>query len=157
MNEILKLIEPIITILVGSRQRLAENSLKIPAELLNQLRKILLLVSQLMGSLILFCLAMSYFIERLLDQLDSGAFHFTDSLVFLTFFMLACLISIFYATKKSVWSSVLGKDSESQDSAKPMSVGSPIETAISLYILDVVKEREQLRAKTDTQVNPQQQ
>lgn len=156
MNDIFKLLEPVISLLVGSRQSLAENSLWRSAEILNQLRKVLLLVAQLMASLILFCLGMSYFIERLLDQLDSGSFHFSHSLIFLSFFMLLCLISIFYATKKSVWASVLEKGSENDDAVKPLFGNGPIETAVSLYILDVVKERELLRERTNPPVEAQQ-
>lgn len=148
MNDIFKLLEPIMAVLIGSRQNLAERTLRIPAEVLNQLREILRLLAQLMGSLILFCLGMSYFIDRLLDQLDSGGFHFTPSLVFLTLFMAACLASLLHATQKSVWTSIFEKTPEPPPAANPLSGNGPLETAISLYILDVVKEREAKREST---------
>lgn len=146
MNELFKLVEPLLAILMGSRRSLAENSLRLSADILHQLREILRLIAQIIGSVILFCLGMSYFIDRLLEQLDRGEFHFTPSLVFLTVFMLLCLASIFYATKKSVWAAIFEKNAEEHPPASPLLGDGPIETAISLYILDVVKEREANRA-----------
>jgi len=154
MNDLFKLVEPLLAILMGSRRGLAENSLRLSADVLDQLRGILRLVAQMIGSVILFCLGMSYFIDRLLDQLDSGEFYFTRSLVFLTIFMLLCLVSIFYATKKSVWKAIFEKNVEEHPPTSPLLGDGPVETAISLYILDVVKEREAKREQAASTVNP---
>jgi len=148
MIDIFKLVEPIISLFIGSLHGHRENSFKIPEEVLSQLRKILLLTALLAGSLVLFLLGMSYFIERLLDQLDSGAFHFSNSLIFLTVFMLFSLIGIFYTTKKSVWKSVFDKIPEKEFAENNVQNHAQLETAISLFILDVVKERELNREKT---------
>jgi len=148
MNDFFKLVQPIIALVIGCLRGPRENSFSIPDEILNQLRKLLLLAAQLVGSLVLFLLGMSYFIERLLDQLDSGTFHFSNALIFLTIFMSLSLISMFYATKKSVWTAVFNKPFEKESSAKKMQTHAQLETAISLFILDIVKERELNREKT---------
>lgn len=147
MLEILKLIEPMASLFLGQRQMISEKSIRLSQEILNQLRRVITLVAMLVGSLVLFCLGMSYFIDRTLDQLDGGNFSFTPSLIFLSIFMAVCLIVVFYSTNKSVWTSVFKKDQEEEEAKQqkaevPNQGANPIETAVSLLILDFVKERE---------------
>ena len=153
MTDLLKIVEPLITLFLGQRQMISEKSLQLTKEILNQLRRVVSLISMLIGSLILFCLGMSYFIDRTLDQLDRGDFSLTPSLIFLLVFMLICLALVFYSTNKNVWIKILKKDPEDEEVEKEIERqterqkmatqhNNPIEAAISLFILDLVKERE---------------
>ncbi len=151
MNELFKLIDPLFSLFLQSQRGLTQKSLELSAEILNQLRKMIQLIAQLLGSLVLLCLGVSYFIDRLLDQLDKGEFIFTPSLIFLTFFMIVCLLSILYSTNKNVWKNVLKKDSDDQETpTDKTNETSPIETAVSLFILDIVKERELKRKQEES-------
>ena len=115
MTDLLKIVEPLITLFLGQRQMISEKSLQLTKEILNQLRRVVSLISMLIGSLILFCLGMSYFIDRTLDQLDRGDFSLTPSLIFLLVFMLICLALVFYSTNKNVWIKILKKDPEDEE------------------------------------------
>lgn len=156
MLELFKLVEPLLTLMAGQRQMITEKSLKLSAEILNQLRKVITLVAMLLGSLVLFCLGMSYFIDRTLDQLDNGAFSFTPSLIFLVVFMFICLVVVLYATNKNVWTNIFKKDRDEEEAERlenqrtQRETSNPIETAISLLILDIVKEREEKRKNPST-------
>lgn len=147
MTDILKLIEPLISILLGKHQIISEKSIELTKEILNQLRRVVSLVAMLVGSLVLFCLGMSYFISRTLDQLDRGSFSLTPSLIFLICFMLICVVVALYSTNKKTWIKILKNDDEDNDenqqlSKKVSEQNNPIEAAVSLFILDLVKERE---------------
>ena len=52
MLELFKLVEPFLTLMAGQRQMCTEKSLKLSAEILNQLRKVITLVAMLLGSCI---------------------------------------------------------------------------------------------------------
>lgn len=154
MADLLKLVEPLISLFLGQRQMITEKSLQLTKEILNQMRRVVTLISMLVGSLILFCLGMSYFIDRTLDQLDRGDFTLTPSLIFLLIFMLVCLGTVVYSTNKNVWTKILKKDPEEEEAEKEINRqrmatqhNNPIEAAISLFILDLVKERELNREK----------
>lgn len=161
MLELFKLVEPFLSLIAGQRQMITEKSLKLSAEILNQLRKVITLVAMLLGSLVLFCLGMSYFIDRTLDQLDNGAFTLTPSLIFLIVFMLICLVIVLYATNKNVWTNIFKKDRDEEEAERlenqrsQREVSNPIETAISLLILDIVKEREEKRKTPPTNSSEQ--
>lgn len=161
MLELFKLVEPFLSLMAGQRQMITEKSLKLSAEILNQLRKVITLVAMLLGSLVLFCLGMSYFIDRTLDQLDNGAFSLTPSLIFLIIFMLICLAVVLYATNKNVWTNIFKKDRDEEEAERlenqrsQREASNPIETAISLLILDIVKEREEKRKTPPTNSSEQ--
>lgn len=158
MTDLLKIIEPLFSLFVGQRHMITEKSLQLTKEILNQLRRVVTLISMLIGSLILFCLGMSYFIDRTLDQLDNGSFALTPSLVFLLIFMAICLCVVMYSTNKNVWVKILKKDPDEEEAQRELERQkmatqhqNPIEAAISLFILDLVKERELNREKEKTE------
>ncbi len=155
MLEIFKLLEPFVSLFLGQRHSLTEKSLKLSAEILNQLRRVLGLVGILFGSLLLFCMGVHYFIDRTLTQLDSGSFSFSPSMYFLLVFILLCLGGIMYAINKTVWTAAFKKDEDETNLKNQSQSGNnlnanPIETAVSLLILDFIKERE---AKREAQSN----
>lgn len=150
MSEILKILQPIIAIFFGNllkAQNLKEKSLRLSSEILQQIRRILILISLTFGAFVLFCISVGYFIDRTLNLLDHGSFYFTPSLIFLIVFMIVCLLIFVYSTNKNVWTEAFKKDQqEDKKEQETTSTGpSPIETAISLFILDFIKEREMSR------------
>lgn len=158
MSELLKLLQPFMAILFGNllkAQNLKEKSLRLSNEILQQIRRILVLISLTFGAFVLFCISVGYFIDRTLTLLDRGAFYFTPSLIFLIVFMIVCLIVFIYSTNKNVWTEAFKKDQQEEKIEEITSSSvSPIETAISLFILDFIKERETARETNSNKENP---
>jgi hypothetical protein len=146
MNDIFKLGELIFSYFIGRKSLIAERSLEISAEILNQLRRILILTVLTFGALVLFCMGMSYMIERLLDNLDKGVFILTPSIWFIFIFQLVCLGIILFATNKKKWLDIFksgNKEYSSEKSALTPAAGhGQLESVISLLIMDFIRERE---------------
>lgn len=121
----------------------SSKAINLSAEILQQIKSVIKLLSITFMGLILAMLGFHYFIERLLNQMDSGAFSFTPSIIFLLVFIAACLGLVVYSTSRKTWSQAFNAqmgDNEKNKTARQEA--NPIETAISLYLLDLVKERE---------------
>lgn len=157
-NELLK---NIIPLLLKSFGGLGINTfgkdaaLELSAELLNQLRRLLIIFAVTLTSLLLFLLGTHYIIIRILDQLDRSEFEMTNSIIFLLIFNSLCLAAIIYSTTRKTWNNTFAKKQDttqaSANSMPPMSPNlEPITSAVSLYILDIVKEREWKRAQQGT-------
>lgn len=141
MNDLFKIGEFFLNYFLGKRNLIGERSLEISAEILNQLRRILILVVLMVGSLALFCMGMSYLIERFLNNLDNGQALFTPSIWFILGFLIICISVMVYATRKQNWLDIF--KSEKKEQAAPAAVGNnTIESVVSLLILDFIKERE---------------
>ncbi|MBC7428955.1 MAG: hypothetical protein H7336_10110 [Bacteriovorax sp.] len=152
MNDIFKIGEFFLNYFIGRKNIFSEKSLEISAEILNQLRRILILVVLTLGSLALFCMGMSHLIERFLNNIDHGDALFTPSIWFILGFLIICAGVMVYATRKQNWMDIFkaGKKEEEEEAAapKPLLCGSgQLESVISLLILDFVKERESKRAR----------
>lgn len=145
MSEILKIGELFISYFMGKKNFFGEKSLEISAEILNQLRRILILVLLTVGSLALFCMGMGHLIERLLNNMDSGQAFITPSIWLLLGFQILCVAIMIYATRKKNWLSIF-KNNEVPTNQTPAQLpGNQIESVISLLILDFIKEREYKR------------
>lgn len=144
MNDLFKVGEFFLNYFLGKKNFIGEKSLEISAEILNQLRRILILVVMTVGSLALFCMGMSYLIERFLNNLDNGQALFTPSIWFILGFLVICIGIMVYATRKQNWLDIF--KSEKKEVQAPVPVGgNAIESVISLLILDFIKERESKR------------
>jgi uncharacterized membrane protein YidH (DUF202 family) len=142
VNDLFKLGEFFLNYFLGKKNFIGEKSLEISAEILNQLRRILILVVLTIGSLALFCMGMSYLIERFLNNLDNGQALFTPSIWFILTFLVICIGVMIYATRKQNWLDIF-KAEKKEEAAPPAPVGgNAIESVISLLILDFIKERE---------------
>jgi hypothetical protein len=121
----------------------SSKAINLSAEILQQIRSVVkLLVITFMG-LILAMLGFHYFIVRLLNQMDSGSFSLTPSLIFLLVFISVCLGIVVYSTSRKTWSQAFnGQAGGHEKNKSARQETNPIETAISLYLLDLVKERE---------------
>ena len=149
MSDILKVGELFISYFLGKKNFFGEKSLEISAEILNQIRRILILVVMMVGSLALFCLGMGHLIERLLNNLDSGAAFITPSIWLLFGFQIICVGIMVYATRKKNWLRIFKNNEVPASRSVPQIQGTPgtqIESVISLLILDFIKEREHKRA-----------
>jgi small-conductance mechanosensitive channel len=152
MQDLIRLLEPFMSIIFGNilQKNLKERSLKLSSEILQQIRRILVLISLSFAALVLFCISVGYFIDRTLSLLDQGSFFLTPSLIFLLVFMLVCLGVFAYSTRRKAWAEAFKKDqmdevlanAENEEKISAHRETSPIETAVSLFILDFVKERE---------------
>lgn len=121
----------------------SSKAINLSAEILQQIRSVIKLLSITFMGLILAMLGFHYFIERLLNQMDSGVFSFTPSIIFLLVFIAGCLGIVFYSTSRKTWSQAFnGQLGENEKNKSARQETNPIETAISLYLLDLVKERE---------------
>lgn len=141
MNDIFKVGEFFLNYFLGKRNFIGEKSLEISAEILNQLRRILILVVMTVGSLALFCMGMSYLIERFLNNLDNGQSLFTPSIWFILGFLLICIGVMVYATRKQNWLDIFKAEKKEVAPSVPAG-GNAIESVLSLLILDFIKERE---------------
>ena len=145
MKELFKVGEFLLNYFLGKKKIIGEKSWEISAEILNQLRKILILVVLTIGSLALFCLGMSYLIERFLNNLDNGQTLFTPSIWFILVFLIICIGVMVYATRKQSWLDIFKSEvKEEATSLLPAGVNA-IESVLSLLIMDFIKEREQKR------------
>lgn len=156
-----ELFKNIIPILLKSFGGLGFNTfgkdaaLELSAELLNQLRRLLIIFAVTLTSLLLFLLGTHYIIIRVLDQLDRSEFEMTNSIVFLLVFNALCLAAIIYSTTRKTWNKTFAKKQDANQAGTPSPTAlspnlEPITSAVSLYILDLVKEREWKRAQQGT-------
>lgn len=144
MNELFKVGEFFFNYFLGKRNAIGEKSLEISAEILNQLRRILILTVLTIGSLVLFCMGMSYLIERLLDNLDKGVFILSPSIWFILVFQIICVGIMIYATNKKKWLDIFKNDKKEKALEKTVAPAGQgqLESVISLLILDIIRERE---------------
>ena len=145
MNELFRVGEFLLNYFLGKKKIIGEKSWEISAEILNQLRKILILVVLTVGSLALFCLGMSYLIERFLNNLDNGQALFTPSIWFILGFLFICIGVMVYATRKQNWLNIFKSERKEEVTSQAPSGINAIESVLSLLILDFIKEREQKR------------
>lgn len=160
MNDLFRVGEFFINYFLGKKSIIGEKSLEISAEILNQLRRILILVVLTIGSLALFCMGMSYLIERFLNNLDQGTALFTPSIWFILGFLAICVAIMIYATNKKNWLDIFKSEKKEEASRELPVSGTGLESVVSLLILDFIKEREHNRAhpkkNTDSNnTNPQ--
>jgi Na+/proline symporter len=145
MNDIFKVGEFFLNYFLGKKNLLGEKSLEISAEILNQMRRILILVVMTMGSLALFCMGMGHLIERFLNNIDNGQALFTPSIWFILGFLVICAGIMVYATRKQNWLDIFQREKKvAAPSQLPQGSGQ-LESVLSLLILDFIKEREQKR------------
>lgn len=135
-----------------------DKALELSQELIQQIRRILILFAVTFAALLLFLLGMHFFIIRLLDQLDKGEFALTNSIIFLLLFNAACILTIVYSTTRKTWSKAFAEKEEmtSKPASQPSQAkmdSAPIESAISLLILDFIKEREWKRQQQTGQTS----
>lgn len=135
--------------MMGQRSSLGERSQEISVEILNQIRRVLILVVITLGALTMFCMGMSHLIERVLNKLDDGNFIFTNSIGVIFLFIALCVGVLVYSTNKKVWLDIFKKEKTEPLTAAP-ALNSTIESVISLLVLDIIKEREAERAMRKT-------
>lgn len=141
----MNIVRIIIELILGAGlfSKLGTNkAVNISAEIMQQVRSVVKLLSITLSGLVLAMLGFHYFIQRLLNQMDSGDFSFTPSIIFLLFFITACLGLVIYSTSRKTWSRAFNSIHNEQNQHKQRQDANPIESAISLYLLDLVKERE---------------
>lgn len=142
----MNIIRVIIELVLGAGlfSKLGSNkAINLSAEILQQIRSVIKLLSITFMGLILAMLGFHYFIERLLNQMDSGSFSFTPSIIFLLVFIAACMGLVLHSTSRKTWSQAFnGPSNEQERNKSARQDANPIESAISLYLLDLVKERE---------------
>ncbi len=146
MTDLFKLGEFFLNYFLGRGNMIGQKSLEISAEILNQMRRVLILVVLTIGSLALFCMGMSYLIERFLNNLDNGEALFTPSIWFILVFQLVCVGIMIYATNKNNWLDIFKSEKKEELPQQPGVMGSQLESVISLLVLDFIKERESKRA-----------
>ena len=154
--DIFKMGELFLNYFLGKKNAFSEKTFEISAEILNQLRRILILVVLTVGSLALFCMGVSHLIERFLNNIDTGETLFTPSIWFILGYLALCIGVMIYATRKQNWLDIF-KSNEKEDAVAqtPALTGSgQLESVISLLILDFVKERESKRAKEQQEQHP---
>lgn len=138
--------ELVFKFMMGQRLNIGERSQEISVEILNQVRRILILVVITLGALTMFCMGMSHLIERVLNKLDEGSFYFTPAIGVILFFLVICIGVLIYSTNKNVWLNIFKKEKAQLEEAPPASpLGNQIESVISLLVLDFIKERESNR------------
>lgn len=145
MSDLIKVVEVFVSYFLGKKNFFGEKSLEISAEILNQMRRVLILVLLSIGSLALFCMGMGHLIERSLNNIDNGQSFFTPSIWLLLGFQILCVGILLYATRKQIWLSIFKKDEVVASSTSSALPGTQIESVISLLILDFIKEREHKR------------
>lgn len=159
MNDIFKLGEFFFSYFMGKKSLISEKSLEISAEILNQLRRMLILTVLTFGGLVLFCMGMSYLIERLLDNLDRGIFTLSPSIWFIFFFQLVCVGIILFATNKKRWLDIFKsgkKEASSEERAVAPAAGhGQLESVISLLIMDIIRDREFKREQQASKPKPE--
>lgn len=137
-----KMAELFFKFMMGQRSLISERSQEISVEILNQVRRILILVVVTLGALTMFCMGMSHLIERVLNKLDGGEFIFTPAIGVILAFIAICIGVLVYSTNKKVWLDIFKKDVSLAPPAPPAAAVSTIESVISLLVLDIIKERE---------------
>ncbi len=137
----MNLLDIILKIFMGHNQS-SMNPSEIGNQILLQLKKILKSLIILFIGSVLFCLLMSYLIERILFLMDQGNLHFSNSIIFLLALISLNLITIAWALKIAT-----AKDGSSKESTQQPAVPttSPIETAVAALIFDFIKDQERKR------------
>lgn len=139
--DLFKMAELFFKFMMGQRSLISERSQEISVEILNQIRRILILVVVTLGALTMFCMGMSHLIERVLTKLDDGSFLFTPSIGVILGFIAVCIGVLIYSTNKNVWLGIFKKEPVAQTAQAPLAT-STVESVISLLVLDFIKERE---------------
>jgi uncharacterized membrane protein YidH (DUF202 family) len=150
MTDFFKMAEFIFNYIIGQRQSLGARSQEISAEILNQIRRVLILVMVTIGALTLFCMGVSHLIQRILDNMDEGKFVFTPSIWAILAFLIICVSILIYSTNKRVWLKMFEKEKEEVKLPSGF-FGGQLESVISLLVLDILKEREANREKSRDQ------
>lgn len=125
------------------------NPAEIGNQILGQLKKILKSLMILTICVVIFCLLMGYLIDRVLTQMDLGAFQFTNSIIFLLVLIGINLVVMAASLKKAE----AKEEVEKERLPAPTRMESPLETAIAALIFDYVKERETKRSTPPTTEN----
>lgn len=147
--DFINLAEMFFKFFMNQHSSIGQKSQEISVEILNQVRRVLILVIITTGALILFCMGMSHLIERVLNKLDEGGFFFSTSIAVLLLFIVICIGVMIYSTRKSVWMGLFKKELASE--AKPQAEGqNSLETVITLLVMDFIKEREYSRENRAT-------
>jgi Na+/H+-translocating membrane pyrophosphatase len=132
-----------------------QRSKEISVEILNQVRRILILLVITIGALTMFCMGMSHLIERILNNLDDGQVIFSPAIGVILLFLIVCVGVLFYSTNKNRWLSIFKKE-KTDDETSHSKIGGQIESVISLLILDIIKEREYKRENRHTSTRGEQ-
>jgi type VI protein secretion system component VasK len=148
--DIFKIAELIFNFFMGKKR-----SAEISVEILNQVRRILILVVITVGALTMFCMGMSHLIERILNNLDEGQIVFSPAIGVILFFLFICVGVLIYSTNKKRWLSIFKKERNAEETSQHK-IGSQIESVVSLLILDIIKEREYKRENRNTSRNGEQ-
>ncbi|MBY0416256.1 MAG: hypothetical protein K2Q18_18930 [Bdellovibrionales bacterium] len=145
MTDLFKMAEFFLSFVMGQRQTLGARSQEISIEIINQIRRVIILVVITVGALVMFCLGFSHLIERILNNIDQGNFIFTPSIWVIIVFLIFCMAILVYSTNKKVWLKMLKKEEEDKEEVKaPVGLlgSGQLESVISLLVLDFIKERE---------------
>ena len=137
-----KMAELFFNFMMGQRRSIGERSQEISVEILNQVRRILILVVITLGALTMFCMGMSHLIERVLNNLDDGTFFFTPAIGVILLFLVICIGVLIYSTNKNIWLNIFKVEKIQKEEAPQNPIGVQIESVVSLLILDFIKERE---------------
>lgn len=148
--DLFKIGEMFLKMMMGQHSSLGERSQEISVEILNQIRRVLILVVITLGSLTMFCMGMSHLIERVLNKLDDGSFIFTNAIGVILLFIALCIGVLVYSTNKKVWLDIFKKEKPVAPAQAVAAATSTIESVISLLVLDIIKEREANRALKKT-------
>lgn len=146
MTDFFKMFEFFFSTVMGSRQ-IGSRTQEISIEILNQIRRVLILVLISLGALTMFCMGVSQLIERGLNNMDNGTYFFTPSIWVILAFLGTCALILVYSTNKKVWFKIFRKDIEKPVPSANTFGGGQLESVISLLILDIVKEREASRQR----------
>lgn len=119
------------------------NPSEIGHQILFQITKILKSLIILFIGSVLFCLLMSYLIERILLLMDEGNLHFSNSIIFLIVLIFLNLLTIAWALKIATAKESMNNRDNSQVQQPPST--SPIETAVAALIFDFIKDQEKKR------------
>ena len=139
----MNLLELFIKMFLGQGQASTMiNPAEVGNQILGQLKKILKSLMILTICVVIFCLLMGYLIDRVLTQMDSGAFQFTNSIIFLLILILINVIVMAASLKKAE----AKEEVEKERLPVAARTESPLETAIAALIFDYVKERETKRS-----------
>ncbi|MDD4974085.1 MAG: hypothetical protein PHY93_07020 [Bacteriovorax sp.] len=137
-----KMGELFLNFMMGQRRLIGERSQEISVEILNQVRRVLILVVITLGALTMFCMGMGHLIERVLNKLDAGSFVFTPAIGVILLFLVICIGVLIYSTNKNVWLNIFKIEKIQKEEAPQNAIGVQIESVVSLLILDFIKERE---------------
>jgi len=150
------LAELFISLVMGRTSLLGDRTQKLSATILDQMRRVLILVLVMIGAFALFCVGMAQLVERILDRLDQGGSVLTPSIGAILIFMLLCLCILLFSTNKRLWLEIQKHEKEQhheQNGASSSILGTQLESVLSLLVLDFLKERGLKREKTHEKTN----